>query len=184
MTSSISEEIISTALPDFDQLIYQCVNFRFRTHIDPPGRFIENDQDWFGRQPSGYNYFLLVAAAQIFDLLLDTRGFDPHGIFIVISDALLFSLIDREEFGYPLNNSHANIAPDVYIKQCALLFSVFRHERNPLVNCFSRRFRVALLAIQDYASAGFPLTPKSNSANSVRPAPISPANPNTSPFLI
>ena len=81
------------------QFANEAVNFVLGLYINPAGRLVKNQDFRIGSQHLGHHHLLLVAAAQVFQALLQRRGFDGQLLLIVLGDFLFLALVNYGGFG-------------------------------------------------------------------------------------
>ena len=130
------------------------VNLLLCTDIDASRRLIENQDVAFCAKPFGQNDLLLVAAAQIFHLLVEGGSLDVEQSGNIRANSLFALLPQKTEPGESLENRERDVFLDAHPEQDSLLFSVFGEQADAMHDGILRLFDLYRLPRQEYPALG------------------------------
>ena len=131
-TSSISEEINSTARPSARNLAIELFDLRLGPDVDAARGLIKDDQGGPGGQPPGEENLLLVAAGKIPDRGLRAGGLDPQRLDIVVAEFLLLGAGQRPPCAPLRLQREDEVLAHRQVGQDALGFAVLRAKGHPV----------------------------------------------------
>ena len=133
--SGISDEIIRIPMPFLGQVAHQGVDFSLGAHVDAAGRLIHDQQLRLSAQPLGEHDLLLVATAQVADSLRNAGRGNRKGVDVMVGNlALRFCVDGPHNARYPFENGQADVGLDVHAEHQAMLFAIFGHPADALVD--------------------------------------------------
>ena len=139
--------------PAWRQLAHQVIDLLFGAHIDAARRLVEDQHLRLCGQRLCQHHLLLVAAAEILDLLVETRRLDLEQVTVLRRDRRFLARIHHGVAGQLAHLAEGNVPLDVHVQKDALVLAVFGDQADAQVDGILRRPDLHRLALQqDFAA--------------------------------
>ncbi len=106
------------------ELVAQSKNLRLRPDVDPPRRFVEDQDTWTNRQPAGEDDLLLIASREPADVTTNRWCPDRQALDVFLDDGLLAILLDKPEPRQPLDDRDRGVLDHAATEEQAVLLSI------------------------------------------------------------
>ena len=183
-TSGSSDEINMMATPLSARAVDELVYLFLRSHVDPVRRLVEEKHARPIHEPAAENGFLLIAAAQVLDLLLEARRLHVkiHPVFLGLHPSILAAEEQGSAEGGQARDRHVLLNGE--LREDPLDLAPLGHEPESEPHRV-RGWRGAIgTPSRSRAPPVRARAPKIASTVSVRPAPTRPVRASISPLWI